>query len=340
MASNIFEKVLENVDIVDVVSTFVELEPKGKNLFGLCPFHDDNNPSMSVSREKGIFYCFVCKKGGNALKFVEEYKHIEPIEAAKFLANQYHIDISEFEYQSSKPSTKRYYDCLNTASKFYQYLMKNEDYSKEAREYLHNRGISDDVIKEFEIGLSPKDSDGLKRTLIAKGILESDLAITGLINGDKDTFINRIMIPIKDELDRVVAFGGRIYTKDSTQAKYINTKETQVFKKGELIFNLERASKDKTRDFLIINEGYMDVIQSASNGINNAVALMGTSLTDEQVALLKKYTNKVVICLDGDMPGVEATKSLIRQFEKERIEYSIVMLEENLDPDEFRGKIM
>ncbi len=339
MATNIFEKVNENVDIVDVVREYVTLEQKGKNLFGICPFHDDNNPSMSVSREKGIFYCFTCKMGGNAIKFIQEYKHMSPYDAALFLARQYHIDVSEFVNNSGeKTSTKRYYDLMSTTQRFYSYLMNNVEYSKEAREYLSNRGINDNIIKDFNIGLSPRDGEGLRKTMLSKNFLDTDLSILGLTSSDKDIFVDRVMVPIKDEMGRAIAFGGRIYKKDSTQAKYINSKETPIFKKGEVVFNIDRASKDRSKNYLILNEGYMDVIQSASHGIDNAIALMGTSITKEQVQTIKKYTNKVAICLDGDMPGMEGVKAIIREFDLAKIEYTITILPNDMDPDEVLRK--
>ena len=341
MAENIFEKVLENVDIVDVVRGYVDLEPKGKNLFGICPFHDDHSPSMSVSREKGIFYCFTCHEGGNAIKFVEKIKHISPIEAAKLLADQYHIDVSEFKNESSASSSiNKYYNAMDTASKFYSFLMNDSNISKEAREYLHKRGISDKTIDDFKIGLSINDNHALTKTLESKGYLKSDLIITSLANENEDLFVDRIMVPIRNESGRVVAFGGRIYKEDSKElSKYMNSKETPIFKKGETIFNLDKAQEAlKTTNYLIVNEGYMDVITSYSNGVKNAVAIMGTNITDEQVSLLKKYTKNIAICLDGDKPGMEGVKNLIRGFEKANMNYSITILPNDMDPDEFIRK--
>ena len=339
MAENIFEKVLENVNIVDVVSSFVDLEPKGKNLFGICPFHDDNNPSMSVSREKGIFHCFTCKEGGNAIKFVEKFKHISSIEAARWLAQEYHIDISEFSNQEYD-KTKRYYDLLEMSQKFFTFLMSNDDYSKEARNYLLNRGITIETIKDFGIGLSPSDKNALTNQLLSKGFILPDIVINGLSNGDADTFIDRIIVPIRDDQGRTIAFGGRIYKdKDSSLNKYTNSKETPIFEKGKTVFNLDRASRTlREKNYLILNEGYMDVIQAYSKGVKNSIALMGTAMTHEQAELIKKYTNNVIICLDGDRPGIEGVKSVIDRLEEVGINYSITILENNLDPDEYIRK--
>ena len=341
MAQNIFEKVLENVDIVDVVRRYVDLEPKGKNLFGVCPFHDDHSPSMSVSKEKGIFYCFTCHEGGNAIKFIEKYKKLSSIEAATFLAQEYHIDISEFDRVSTQTSTiNKYYNAMDTAAKFYSFLMNDENLSKDAREYLKSRGIDDDTINEFKIGLSIEDSQALSKTLMSKGYLKSDLIITSLANENEDLFIDRIMVPIRNESGRVVAFGGRIYKKDSKDlSKYMNSKESPIFKKGETIFNLDKAIDAlKTTNYLIVNEGYMDVITSYSRGVKNAVAIMGTNITDEQVNLLKKYTKNVAICLDGDKAGMDGVKNLIRGFEKANMNYSVTILPNDMDPDEFIRK--
>ncbi|MCR5741412.1 MAG: DNA primase [Gammaproteobacteria bacterium] len=337
MAENIFEKVLQNVDIKDVVSRYVQLEPKGKNLFGLCPFHDDHSPSMSVSSEKGLFNCFVCHTGGNAIKFIELYKHISSLEAAKFLAQEYHIDISEFDRVSSKEqATKKYYEVMDLSQKFYSFLMNDTRISSPARGYLSKRGITDDIIKEFKIGLSINDDEALIKQLTSKGYLISDLMIASLATENKDLFTDRIMIPIRDEYSRCVAFGGRIYLDGDTKTKYMNSKETPIFKKGELVFNLDKAKDElKKEDYLIVNEGYMDVITEYSHGIKNAVAIMGTNMTLEQASLIKKYTNKVEIVLDGDDAGVHGVKNLIRGFEKVGITYSIIILPDNMDPDEF-----
>ena len=341
MANNIFDKVLENVDIVDVIKRYVDLVPKGKNLFGVCPFHDDHSPSMSVSREKQIYNCFTCHEGGNAIRFIEKYKRISSIEACKFLAQEYHIDISEFERTSSKTNDfERYYKALDTASRFYQFLMNNKELSEEARTYLKNRGITSEAIKEFGIGLSVSDDKALIKSLESKGFILSDLTITGLASGEVDTFVDRIMVPIRNEQGRVVAFGGRIYKeKDKGLNKYMNSKETPVFKKGELVFNLDRAIDElKTKNYLIINEGYMDVIQSYSKGVKNAVALMGTAMTNEQASLIKKYTKNVALCLDGDNAGLEAVRSVSRVLEDNGINYSITILKDNMDPDEYIRK--
>ena len=340
MAENIFEKVLENVDIVDVVKSYVDLEPKGKNLFGLCPFHDDKNPSMSVSREKGIFYCFTCKKGGNAIKFIELYKHLSSIEAAKFLAEQYHIDVSEFSHENQYVTErKRYFDCMGMADKFYQFLMSDETFSKEAREYLLSRKLGPDAIKLFNIGLAPTDPKGLSKTLLDKGFLASDLSLCGLANDQNDVFIDRIMVPIHDEQGRTIAFGGRIYKKGSDQAKYVNSKETPIFKKGEIIFNLDKAAASlREKNYLIINEGYMDVITAYAMGIKNSVALMGTSITAEQIELLKKYTKNIIICLDGDKPGMEGAKVVMAKLEEAGLNFASVLLPDDMDPDDYIRK--
>ena len=342
MAKNIFEKVLENVDIVEVVREFVDLQPQGKNLFGLCPFHDDHNPSMSVTHEYGgRFNCWQCHTAGNAIKFIELYKHMSPIEAALFLADKYNIDVSEFRRVSEKTENlSRYYKTMDYAQKFYSLLMNDANFSKEAREYLKERNINDDAIEEFGIGLAPNDPVALTKNLEKKGVVLSDLMITGLALETHDEFMNRIMVPIRDEQGRPIAFGGRIYRKeDSDQAKYMNSKETPIFKKGYTVFNLSGAAKYvKNLGYLIINEGYMDVIQEYSQGIKNAVAIMGTALTDEQAELIKKYTSNVVICLDGDMAGLNGALAITKHLEAQGINYSMVALPDNLDPDEYLRK--
>lgn len=336
---NIFDKVLRNVNIVDVVKNYVTLEPHGKNLFGLCPFHPDHSPSMSVSEELQIFNCFVCKTGGNAIKFIELKEGKSSIEAARFLAKEYNIDVGEFS-QTKKDPNARFYTCMEVAKDFFKYLINNEDYSKKARSYLKSRSISDEAIETFEIGLSPKDNKALSKTILQKKYLKSDLLELSLANNNTDMFINRIIVPIKDENNRVIAFGGRTYEENDKSSKYMNSKETPIFKKGETLFNLSNAIKELSQTkTLIINEGYMDVIQAYVAGVKNSIALMGTSLTNEQASLIKKYTNEVILCLDGDTPGVKAVESVIKQLESKNINYSIVILENNMDPDEYIRKL-
>jgi len=346
MENNIFDKVLDNIDIVDVISKFVTLEPKGKNYFGVCPFHNDTNPSMSVTRDygrNGIFQCWVCKIKGNAISFVEKSKNISYIEATKYLANEYHIDVSEFS-NSKYDKYDKYYELMKTSSKFYAFLMNDENFSREAREYLNKRGITDDTIRDFEIGLSSGDKSALSETLLKKKYILPDIEINGLTTTKNDeyfdTFNERIMVPIRDEQGRVVAFGGRIYKESSKgQNKYQNSNNTPIFKKGELVFNLDRASNElKEKNYLILNEGYMDVIQAYSNGIRNSIALMGTAITDEQASLIAKYTKNVAICLDGDEPGVRAVKAVIQRLESKNINCSITILKDGLDPDEYIRK--
>ena len=339
MAENIFEKVLENVNIVDVVSRFVELTPRGKNYFGLCPFHDDNNPTnFSVASDKQIFNCFACKVGGNAIKFIEKYKHISYIDATMWLANEYHIDVSEYKLEKTDKKHK-YYELIGTAQNFFRFVMNNEEYSKEARNYLANRGITKEAISEFGIGLSPSDNDALTKQLLDKHYLLEDIVLNSLSSGKNDMFVDRIIVPIRDEEGRYVAFGGRTYKKDDESPKYLNSKETPIFEKGKLVFNLDKASRAlRSINYLIINEGYMDVIQSYSKGVKNSIALMGTAMTLEQAELIKRFTNNVVICLDGDRAGIEGVKGIIPKLEEVGINYSITILEDGLDPDEYIRK--
>ncbi|MBR4237039.1 DNA primase [bacterium] len=339
MAENIFEKVLENVNIVDVVSRFVELTPRGKNYFGLCPFHDDNNPTnFSVASDKQIFNCFACKVGGNAIKFIEKYKHISYMDATMWLANEYHIDVSEYRLEKTDKKHK-YYELVGTAQSFFRFVMNNEEYSKEARNYLESRGITKEAISEFGIGLSPSDSDALTKQLLEKHYLIEDIVLNSLSNGKNDMFVDRIIVPVRDEEGRYVAFGGRTYKKNDESAKYMNSKETPIFEKGKLVFNLDKASRAlRSINYLILNEGYMDVIQAYSKGVKNSIALMGTAMTIEQAELIKKYTNNVVICLDGDRAGIEGVKGIIPKLEEVGINYSITILEDGMDPDEYIRK--
>ena len=337
MADTLFDKVLKNVDIVDVVSKYVKLEPKGANLFGLCPFHNDNHPSMSVSKEKGIFYCFTCHTGGNAIKFIEKYKNLSSLDAALFLAKEYSIDISN-EYQKNRNKNDVFYDILKESQDFFRIIMNNESYSAKAREYLYSRGINDSIINEFSIGLAPKDKNALTLMMLEKGYLESNLVEAGMSSNGLDIFKDRITIPIKDEQGKIIAFGARIYEKQDT-AKYINSKETPIFSKSNVLFNLNNAIKYiKEKNRAILYEGYMDVIASYKTSIKEAVASMGTALTNEQAKLLHKYTSNCILAYDGDEAGFNAMNSAINILEKNGFIVKIALFNDKLDPDEYITK--
>lgn len=331
ISPQLIDEVLQKTSIVDIVSEYVELEKKGKNYVGLCPFHGDTNPSMSVSEEKKIFKCFSCGAGGNAIKFVQDFEKISFVEATKKVASKVGItlDIKESRF-------KKYHKINQEASDFYGFYLNNTPEGTSIKSYLQTRGISNETIKQFEIGFAP-EGNLLYKSLRNKQIEPLDIITTGLAhkheNNYFDTFRRRIMFPIWDSSGNIVGFSGRTVGK-TDQAKYVNSSESSLFKKGDILYNFHKAMNSiKNKGRVILMEGFMDVIAAHNAGVEEAVATMGTALTENHIKLLKRVTNKVIICFDGDQPGQDAAyKSLkhLREFD-----VRVVSLPNGQDPDDF-----
>ncbi len=331
---SIFNEIREKIDIVDLIGEYVPLVQKGRNFFGVCPFHNDTNPSMSVSREKQIYKCFSCGASGNIFTFIRDYEHVDMKDALEILGAKAGVSISSTNISRKVNKYDKFYEIYDLANKFYQNNINTKDGGK-AKEYLKDRGITDEVIKEFEIGLSLDSMDSLTKVLTKKGYDMVTLDRIGLSSNNHDLFINRIMVPIHDMNGNVVAFSGRVYNKKSDH-KYVNTKETEIFKKGTILYNYHRCKEIARRSkYVIVMEGYMDVFRSSSVGIKNVVAIMGTALTPEQIGLLKKLSNNVYLCLDGDSPGQKAMLSIGDQLEKAGINVKTVLLTNDEDPDTY-----
>ena len=340
MANISYEEILSiqrKANIVDIIRDYVPLTQRGKNYFGICPFHDDHNPSMSVSPEKGVYKCFVCGNAGNVFNFVMEYEKVSFYEAVKIVADKIgvSIDISTSKKENTKKSPL--YDIYNIAYKFYQNNL-NTVYGKDAKKYLLNRKIDEDVIKNFNIGLSLSDSE-LCNALKAKGFKDDDIVSSGVAvqNGNNiyDIYKNRIMFPLYDLEGNVVGFSGRIYNQKS-ESKYINTKETEIFKKGELLYNYHIAKKEARKEKnIIVVEGFMDVIRLSTIGIVNVVATMGTAVTKHQLNLIQKLAPNITLMFDGDKAGEKATNAFIELANGNDSNIKVVRLEDNLDPDEY-----
>ena len=340
MANISYEEILSiqrKANIVDIIRDYVPLTQRGKNYFGICPFHDDHNPSMSVSPEKGVYKCFVCGNAGNVFNFVMEYEKVSFYEAVKIVADKIgvSIDISTSKKENTKKSPL--YDIYNIAYKFYQNNL-NTVYGKDAKKYLLNRKIDEDVIKNFNIGLSLSDSE-LCNALKSKGFKDDDIVSSGVAvqNGNNiyDIYKNRIMFPLYDLEGNVVGFSGRIYNQKS-ESKYINTKETEIFKKGELLYNYHIAKKEARKEKnIIVVEGFMDVIRLSTIGIVNVVATMGTAVTKYQLNLIQKLAPNITLMFDGDKAGEKATNAFIELANGNDSNIKVVRLEDNLDPDEY-----
>lgn len=329
---NIIEEVRKKTDIVDLISEYIPLIKKGKNYFGVCPFHDDSNPSMSVSREKQIYKCFSCGASGNIYNFLMDYEHIDFKDALSKLSSKLGINV---ETTSIKVNDKfdKFYEIYDLTSKVYQNNLLSEKGSS-ARNYLKSRNIGIEEIKKFNIGLSFSNNQIVKQ--LEKKYNLIDLEDIGLISGNHDIFQNRIMFPLMNLENKTVAFSGRIYDSLSKDSKYINTKETKIFKKGEILYNYYKSKEEvRVKKYLILVEGFMDVIRLATVGINNVVATMGTSLTQNQIKLLKRLSNNIYLCFDGDNPGKLANINNGEELIKAGVDIKVISLDNNEDPDSF-----
>ncbi|MBR4262224.1 MAG: DNA primase [Bacilli bacterium] len=337
MNNDIINEVRQKVDIVDIVSEYIPLVQKGKNFFGVCPFHDDTNPSMSVSREKQIYRCFSCGASGNVYNFLMDYNHIDFKEALHILGEKAGIDIGGVSVSKTPNKYDRFYEIYDIANKYYQNNINTKAGTK-AKKYLEKRRIDEELIKEFGIGLSLDSMDSLTKILTQKDYNLKELEAIGLVSNNHDLFINRITFPLYDPSGHIVGFSARIYD-GSSQNKYLNTKETIIFKKGNCLYNYHIAREYARKiKYLIIVEGFMDVIRLSSIGYKNVVALMGTALTDDQISLIKKLSNNIYLSLDGDNPGRNAALSNGELLTKAGLNVKVITLpnvDGEHDPDEY-----
>jgi DNA primase len=332
--NDLANEIRSKTDIVDIIGERIPLVARGKNFFGVCPFHDDSNPSMCVSREKQIYTCFSCHATGNVYTFLMNYEHIDFREALRYLGEKVGVNVSSVNIVKKTTKFDHLYEAYNFAVKYFQNNL-SASVGKEARAYLSKRGINEEAIKEFEIGLSLESRDDLTKLLVSKKYELSTLNRIGLSSDDHDIYDDRIMFPLYDVSGQVVGFSGRIY-KDVDQNKYLNTKETDIFKKGEMLYHYHIAREEcRLKKSVIVMEGFMDVIRASIVGVKNTVALMGTALTNNQFNLIKRLSNNIILCLDGDDPGVKAMLSIGEHLLDEGVEVKVVVLPDNDDPDSF-----
>ena len=329
----------EQADIVDIISDYLTLKQRGKNFLAVCPFHDDHSPSLTVSRERQIFNCFTCHTGGNVFTFVMKYENVSFVEAVKIVADKIGYDLHIDNYIDYATVNKEDYDAMELAKKFYLNNIFTEK-GINARKYLLDRGIDEKIIREFNIGLALEDKDTLYKLLSNKKYEDDKLINLGLINKygleTYDTFSNRIMIPIEDLKGQVVGFTGRIYNGEKDTAKYMNTKETEIFKKSHILFNYHNARASIREEKLaVVVEGNMDAIKLSASGIKNVVALMGVALSKEQINVLKKLNVPIVLMLDKDNAGLEATVKNGEELENAGVIVQVVRLTDAKDPDEY-----
>ena len=329
----------EQADIVDIISDYLSLKQRGKNFLAVCPFHDDHSPSLVVSRERQMFNCFTCRTGGNVFTFIMKYENVGFVEAVKIVADKIGYNLNISDYTDYTTANKEDYDIMEFAKKFYLNNIFTEK-GIAARKYLQDRGIDESIIREFNIGLSLDGKDTLYKLLNNKKYNSDKIADLGLINkvglDIYDTFSNRIMIPIEDLKGQVVGFTGRIYNGEKDTAKYMNTKETEIFKKGHILFNYHNARPNiREEKCVIVVEGNMDAIKLSASGIKNVVALMGVALSKEQIDVLKKLKVPIILMLDNDQAGLDATVKNGDELQRYNLDIRVVRLTDAKDPDEY-----
>lgn len=348
---NVIDEIRNSVDIGDVIGRYVQLHQAGKNLIGLCPFHDEKTPSFSVNEEKQFFYCFGCHRSGNVFQFLMELKHIDFVDAVKEIANDSNIKIPE-QYVSvpAKPSNnenRQLFDLHDKAAKLYHHILVNTPAGQVALNYLKKRGMSEELIEQFGLGYAP-DQRILKPFFQQQKVDYQLLRKSGLFSEDqqgelRDRFIERIMYPIKNGQGQVIAFSGRLIDTSKTNLpKYLNSPETPIFNKRRTLFNFDVARKAARKDGrLYLFEGFMDVISAFAAGIENGIASMGTSFTEEQVAIIGRATKQLDICYDGDQPGqnaIDRAISLVNDHRSNQLQVKVVQLPAGIDPDEYVQK--
>lgn len=337
------EELKYKCDIVEVISQYVPLQKKGGRYFGCCPFHNEKTPSFCVNN--GWYHCFGCGASGDVVKFVMEMESVSFYDAVKILADKVGLQLPEVKLDPQYAQKKEHGDVLKQlmrdAARYYRNNLLDENKGKDAREYLHNRGLDDEIAKRYGLGLS-LDNESMVGYMRRKGYSLKDLEECGLVGNAQrpyDAFANRIIVPIMDSMSNVIAFGGRIYHGEKDVAKYKNSTNTTLFDKGRTIYGINFIKRDKKMNGvaykeLILVEGYMDVISLGASGIKNVVACMGTALTDGQARELSRMTENLYVCYDGDGAGKKATIRNVDILSKFVQNVRVILLDEGKDPDE------
>lgn len=345
----LISEIKNSVNIVDVIGEVVQLTKAGRNFLGLCPFHGEKTPSFNVVEDKQFYHCFGCGRSGDVFKFIEDYRGVSFMEAVQIVGDQVGIRVQTLPSSQSRPQQadgkQPFYEIHQEAAKFYHAILMTTKMGEEARQYLYDRGLDDEVLRHFQIGLAPAEGNYLLQSVSGK-FSENILADSGLFHiSDKgtmyDAFQDRIMFPLSDDTGRVIAFSGRIWRDPiegaKPQGKYKNSRSTLLFNKSYELYHLDKAKQvAKKKHELYLMEGFMDVIAAYRTGIENAVASMGTALTQEHVAHLSKFTKKVILAYDGDKAGRLATAKALEVLEKQEVE--VVQIPDQMDPDEYLNK--
>ncbi len=342
------DQIINNNNIVDVISDYIKLTKKGRNYFGLCPFHGEDTPSFSVSPEKQIFHCFGCGKGGNVTSFIMEIENLSFIEAIKHLADKSGDSLPDEwlnrqqgpAYSNEDQSVLKAYEWSN---KLFHHVLKHTKDGKDALNYLKNRGFSEEAIEHFQIGYSPRKDQFLSTFLKGKGFEVENLVQYGLLSSrDGNTFFDRfqgrVIFPIHNHQGKIIGYGGRSI-QDDIQPKYLNSSESKFFHKGKILYNFHQARRHFQKlNQVVLFEGYADVIKAYQAGVYHAVATMGTSLSDTHVKILKQYVDEVIICFDGDSPGKEASYKSAKLVNDAGMNARVANVPNEMDPDEYFEK--
>ena len=345
----LISEIKNSVNIVDVIGEVVQLTKAGRNFLGLCPFHGEKTPSFNVVEDKQFYHCFGCGRSGDVFKFIEDYRGVSFMEAVQIVGDQVGIRVQTLPPSQSRPQQadgkQPFYEIHQEAAKFYHAILMTTKMGEEARQYLYDRGLDDEVLRHFQIGLAPAEGNYLLQSVSGK-FSENILAESGLFHISDmgtmyDAFQDRIMFPLSDDTGRVIAFSGRLWREPADgakpQGKYKNSRSTVLFNKSYELYHLDKAKQvAKKKHELYLMEGFMDVIAAYRAGIETAVASMGTALTQEHVAHLSKFTKKVILAYDGDKAGRLATAKALEVLEKQEVE--VVQIPDRMDPDEYLHK--
>ena len=345
----LISEIKNSVNIVDVIGEVVQLTKAGRNFLGLCPFHGEKTPSFNVVEDKQFYHCFGCGRSGDVFKFIEDYRGVSFMEAVQIVGDQVGIRVQSLPPSQSRPQQadgkQPFYEIHQEATKFYHAILMTTKMGEEARQYLYDRGLDDEVLRHFQIGLAPAEGNYLYQSVSGK-FSENIMAESGLFHISDmgtmyDAFQDRIMFPLSDDTGRVIAFSGRLWRDQAEgtkpQGKYKNSRSTLLFNKSYELYHLDKAKQvAKKNHELYLMEGFMDVIAAYRAGIENAVASMGTALTREHVAHLSKFTKKVILAYDGDKAGRLATAKALEVLEKQEVE--VVQIPDQMDPDEYLKK--
>lgn len=350
ISENTKQQILNRIDIIDIVGEFVKLKKRGTNYIGNCPFHNEKTPSFTVSPTKEIYKCFGCGKSGNSITFLMEHEKYSFPEALRWLAARYNIEIEETEVSPEQKlqqlTSESLYAINHFAQKFFsQQLLETEEGKNIALSYLKERGFREEIIQKFQIGYNPEARDTLTKALLANQFNREILPKTGLValrNNDElvDNYRNRIIFPIHGNTGKIIGFGARVIGKSDRGPKYINTPENEIYVKSRILYGSYQARMaiDKADECLLV-EGYTDVVSLHQAGIENVVASGGTSLTTDQIRLIKKYTNNLTIIYDGDSAGVKAALRGLDMALEEGLNVRLVLIPDNEDPDSYVNKV-